>query len=114
MSDCLFCQIVAGKIPAKIVHQDQDTVAFTDINPQAPFHVLVVPREHIPTMNDLTREHDQMVGKLFRVAASLARERGVAESGWRAVMNANADAGQTVFHIHLHVLGARAMSWPPG
>ena len=114
MSDCLFCKIAEGKIPARIVHQDQDTVAFEDINPQAPLHVLVIPRAHVPTMNDLEREHDAVMGKLFRVAAILAKEKGFAESGWRAVMNANADAGQTVFHVHLHVLGGRQMGWPPG
>ena len=115
MSDCLFCKIADGKIPAKLVHQDQDTVAFEDINPQAPLHVLVIPRRHVAaTMNDLTPEQDQVMGKLYRVAAGIARERGFAESGWRAVMNANRDAGQTVFHVHLHVLGGRPMAWPPG
>ena len=114
MSDCLFCKIAEGKIPAKVVHQDQDTVAFEDINPQAPLHVLVIPRLHVPTMNDLGQEHDALLGKLFRVAATLAREKGYAASGWRAVMNANRDAGQTVFHVHLHVLGGRTMAWPPG
>ena len=114
MADCLFCKIAEGKIPAKIVHQDKDTVAFEDINPQAPLHVLIIPRAHVPTMNDLTRDHDGVMGKLVRVAAILAKEKGVAESGWRAVMNANADAGQTVFHVHLHVLGGRQMNWPPG
>jgi histidine triad (HIT) family protein len=114
MADCLFCKIAEGKIPAKIVHQDKDTVAFEDINPQAPLHVLVIPRVHVPTMNDLEREHDALMGKLFRVAAILAKEKGCAQSGWRAVMNANADAGQTVFHVHLHVLGGRTMTWPPG
>ncbi len=115
MSDCLFCKIASGKIPAKLVHQDDDTVAFEDINPQAPMHVLVIPRQHVAaTMNDLTPAQDQVMGKLFRVAAAIAKERGVAESGWRAVMNANRDAGQTVFHVHLHVLGGRPFSWPPG
>ncbi len=115
MSDCLFCKIASGKIPAKLVHQDDDTVAFEDINPQAPMHVLVIPRQHVAaTMNDLTPAQDQVMGKLFRVAAAIAKERGVAESGWRAVMNANRDAGQTVFHVHLHVLGGRPMQWPPG
>jgi histidine triad (HIT) family protein len=114
MSDCLFCKIVSGEIPAKKVHEDADSVAFQDINPQAPTHLLVVPRKHIPTMNDLTEADDALVGKLYRTAAKLAEERGVAQSGWRTVMNANRDAGQTVFHIHLHVLGGRAMSWPPG
>jgi histidine triad (HIT) family protein len=114
MADCLFCKIVEGKIPAKIVHQDADTVAFQDVNPQAPTHLLVVPRKHIPTMNDLAPEDDALLGKMFRVAASLAKERGHAEPGWRAVMNANREAGQSVFHIHLHVLGGRPMRWPPG
>ncbi len=114
MSDCLFCKIVAGTIPAKKLHEDADTVAFADINPQAPTHFLVVPKKHVPTMNDLAPEDEALVGKLFRVAAKLAADRGIAQSGWRAVMNANRDAGQTVFHIHLHVLGGRAMAWPPG
>jgi histidine triad (HIT) family protein len=114
MADCLFCKIVEGKIPAKIVHQDADTVAFQDVNPQAPTHLLVVPRKHIPTMNDLAPEDDALLGKMFRVAASLAKERGHAEPGWRVVMNANREAGQSVFHIHLHVLGGRPMRWPPG
>jgi histidine triad (HIT) family protein len=114
MPDCLFCQIVAGKIPAKIVHQDEDTVAFTDINPQAPFHLLVVPREHIPSLNDLTPKHDQVMGKLYRIAASLAKERGVAVSGWRAVVNTGPQGGQLVLHVHLHAMGGRQMEWPPG
>jgi histidine triad (HIT) family protein len=114
MTDCLFCKIAEGKIPAKLVHQDHDTVAFQDINPQAPLHVLVIPKVHIPTMNDLTAEHDAVMGKLYRVAANLAKEKGYAASGWRATMNANRDAGQTVFHVHLHVLGGRPFTWPPG
>ncbi len=114
MTDCLFCKIADGRIPAKKVHEDADTVAFEDINPQAPLHVLVVPRRHIPTQNDLAPEDEAIVGKLFRAAAAIARERGVADTGWRAVMNANRDAGQSVFHIHLHVLGGRHLRWPPG
>ena len=114
MSDCLFCKIAEGKIPARIVHQDKDTVAFEDINPQAPLHVLVIPRVHVATMNELERDHDGVMGKLFRVAATLAAEKGFSASGWRAVVNANADAGQTVFHVHMHVLGGRKMAWPPG
>ncbi|BDG03726.1 histidine triad nucleotide-binding protein [Anaeromyxobacter oryzae] len=114
MSDCLFCKIVKGEIPAKKVHEDADTVAFQDINPQAPTHLLVVPRKHIPTMNDIGEADEALVGKLFRVGARLAEERGIAAPGWRAVMNANRLAGQTVFHLHLHVLGGRAMTWPPG
>ncbi|HYD39680.1 MAG TPA: histidine triad nucleotide-binding protein [Anaeromyxobacter sp.] len=114
MSDCLFCKLVAGQIPARIVHQDDDTVAFEDINPQAPTHLLVIPKKHIPTLNDLSPADDAIAGKLLRVAAELAAERGIAVEGWRAVMNTNRGAGQTVFHIHLHVLGGRAMTWPPG
>jgi histidine triad (HIT) family protein len=114
MSDCLFCKIAEGKIPARLVHQDQDTVAFEDINPQAPFHVLVVPRRHVATLNDLTRDDDQVMGKLFRVAATLAKEGGCAESGYRVLMNTNAEGGQVVFHVHMHVMGGRQMGWPPG
>jgi histidine triad (HIT) family protein len=114
MTDCLFCKIAAGTIPARLVHQDQDTVAFEDINPQAPFHVLVVPRRHVATLNDLTRDDDQLMGKLFRVAATLAREKGCAESGYRVLMNTNAEGGQVVFHVHMHVMGGRQMRWPPG
>ena len=114
MVDCLFCKIAAKQLPARIVREDADTVAFEDVNPQAPTHVLVVPRKHVATTNDLGPEDDALVGKLFRAAAEIATQRGIAASGWRAVMNANRDAGQTVFHIHLHVLGGRAMTWPPG
>lgn len=114
MSDCLFCKIVKGEIPAKKIHEDADTVAFLDLNPQAPHHFLVVPRKHVATMNDLAPEDDALMGRLFRVGARLAAERGIAGPGWRAVMNANRDAGQSVFHIHLHVLGGRQMTWPPG
>jgi histidine triad (HIT) family protein len=114
MSDCLFCKIVAGQIPGAIVHQDDRVVAFKDINAQAPMHVLVVPRRHIATLNDLTPEDDGLVGEMLRRAAALAREHGHADRGYRTVFNCNADAGQTVFHIHLHVLGGRSFTWPPG
>ncbi|WP_248341834.1 histidine triad nucleotide-binding protein [Anaeromyxobacter paludicola] len=114
MSDCLFCKIAAKQLPAKLVHEDPDTVAFEDINPQAPTHVVVVPRKHVATLNDLAPEDEAVVGKLHRVAAKIAKERGLAERGWRAVMNCNRDAGQTVFHLHLHLLGGRAFGWPPG
>jgi histidine triad (HIT) family protein len=114
MSDCLFCKIVEGKIPAKIVHEDEDTVAFEDIDPQAPVHLLVVPRKHIPTLNELSPADDAVTGKLFRVAAALARQRGVADRGWRAAINVNRDAHQLVFHVHVHVLGGRTFVWPPG
>ena len=114
MPDCLFCQIAAGQIPARIVHQDEDTVAFEDIDPQAPVHLLVVPRKHVATLNDLAPEDDALAGKLLRVAAALARQRGIAQRGWRAVVNVNADAHQLVFHDHLHLMGGRALGWPPG
>jgi histidine triad (HIT) family protein len=114
MSDCLFCDIAAGKVPAKIVHQDDDVLAFEDIQPQAPVHLLVIPRKHVATLNDLAPEDDAVVGKLFRVAAALAQERGVADRGWRAAINVNRDAHQLVFHVHLHVLAGRSFGWPPG
>ena len=109
---CLFCRIVRKEIPAKIVAETEDCVAFRDINPQAPVHILLIPREHVPSVaavNDPT-----MVGKLTSFAADLAKREGIAESGYRLVINTNADAGQTVFHVHLHLLGGRHMAWPPG
>ena len=114
MADCLFCKVIAGDIPATIVFQDDRVVAFRDINPQAPMHVLVVPRRHIATLNDLTAEDDALVGELTRRAAAIAREHGHADRGYRTVFNCNAGAGQTVFHIHMHVLGGRPLTWPPG
>jgi len=114
MDDCLFCRIVARKIPATLVYEDADAVAFEDIDPQAPVHLLVVPRKHVPTLNDLAPEDDALAGKLLRVAAALAKERGIAERGWRAAVNVNRDAHQLVFHVHLHVLGGRVFGWPPG
>jgi histidine triad (HIT) family protein len=114
MSDCLFCKIRDGQIPAKVVYRDDRCLAFEDINPQAPTHVLFIPLQHIPSVNDLTAEHREIVGHLFIAAAKLAAERGFADSGYRLVMNTNRDAGQTVFHIHLHLLGGRPLSWPPG
>ena len=114
MSGCLFCRIVAGEIPATIVYQDDRVVAFKDINPQAPGHVLVIPRRHIPSLNDLTAEDDALVGEMIRRGAALAGDMGFTERGYRTVFNTNADAGQTVFHIHLHVLGGRRLTWPPG
>ena len=114
MADCLFCKIVAGQIPATIVHQDEHLVAFKDINPQAPMHVLIVPRRHVSSLNDLEQNDDALVGEMIRRAAALARAQGHADRGYRTVFNCNADAGQTVFHVHLHVLGGRPMTWPPG
>ena len=114
VADCLFCRIVEGRIPASIVYQDDLLVAFNDINPQAPTHMLVIPRRHIASLNDLTETDDEVVGQMVRRGAALAKEAGLETRGYRTVFNCNADAGQTVFHIHLHVLGGRAMTWPPG
>jgi histidine triad (HIT) family protein len=114
MTNCLFCRIIAGEIPGAIVYQDDHLVAFKDINPQAAMHVLIVPRRHIPSLNDLTPADDGLVGEMVRRAAALARENGHADAGYRTVFNCNAEAGQTVFHIHLHVLGGRRLGWPPG
>ena len=114
MADCLFCKIIAGEIPGSVVYQDDHVVAIKDINPQAPTHILVLPRRHISTLNDLGPGDDAIVGEMTRRAAALARERGHADGGYRTVFNCNADAGQTVFHIHLHLLGGRRFGWPPG
>ena len=114
MADCLFCKIIAGQIPGAIVYEDDRLVAFKDINAQAPMHVLVVPRRHIATLNDLGPEDDGLVGEMIRRAAAIAKEHGHGDRGYRTVFNCNAEAGQTVFHIHLHVLGGRRLSWPPG
>ena len=112
--DCLFCKIIEGQIPGAIVYQDERLVAFKDINPQAPMHVLIVPRRHIASLNDLKPDDDGLVGEMVRRAAALAAEHGHADRGYRTVFNCNADAGQTVFHIHLHILGGRRLGWPPG
>jgi histidine triad (HIT) family protein len=111
---CIFCRIAAGEIPATKVHDDDRLVAFKDLNPQAPLHVLIVPREHVATLNELKPSHDALVGEMIRLAGSLAKAQGYDTRGYRTVFNCNADAGQTVFHIHLHVLGGRKMAWPPG
>jgi histidine triad (HIT) family protein len=113
-SDCLFCKIIKREIPGSIVYEDDRVLAFNDINPQAPTHVLVVPKRHIASINDLTDDDDGMIGELARRAAAIAKERGIADGGYRLVFNTNRDAGQSVFHIHLHVLGGRSMQWPPG
>ncbi|RLA29659.1 MAG: histidine triad nucleotide-binding protein [Gammaproteobacteria bacterium] len=113
-SDCLFCKIIADEIPADIIHESPDAIAFRDINPQAPTHVLIVPRRHISTINDLDESDTDAVGQLFLAARNIARQEGFAEDGYRVTMNCNAAAGQTVFHIHLHLLGGRNFTWPPG
>jgi histidine triad (HIT) family protein len=111
---CLFCKIANREIPASIVYEDERVIAFNDINPQATTHVLIVPRKHVATLNDLEPDDDGLVGEMVRRAAAIASERGIAAGGYRTVFNTNGDAGQTVFHIHLHLIGGRRLSWPPG
>lgn len=112
MTDCLFCKIIAGEIPATKLYEDDKVLAFADINAQAPEHFLVIPKEHISTPNDAN--NPELMGLLSLTAASIAKERGFAENGYRLVMNCNGDGAQSVFHIHLHCLGGRQMTWPPG
>jgi histidine triad (HIT) family protein len=112
--NCLFCRIIDRQAPAKILREDERTIVIQDINAQAPLHCLVLPKKHIPTLNDLGPEDDALVGEMFRRAAEMARERGIEARGYRTVFNCNREAGQTVFHIHLHVLGGRPLGWPPG
>jgi histidine triad (HIT) family protein len=114
MTTCLFCRVVNHEIPASIVFEDERLIAFNDINPQASTHVLVVPKRHIPTLNDLQPGDDAIVGEMVRRAAAIASERGIATGGYRTVFNTNREAGQTVFHIHLHLIGGRTLAWPPG
>lgn len=114
MSDCLFCKIIGRQIPAKVLYEDDRLIAIEDINPQAALHALIIPKVHISTLNDLTAGHDALVGEMTRCAVSLAKARGFSERGFRTVFNTNREAGQSVFHIHLHVLGGRAFLWPPG
>ena len=112
--NCIFCKIIDGTIPTAIVHRDERSLAFDDINPQAPVHVLVISHEHIESLDDATRRDEATLGHLLRVAARIANERGLSESGYRTVVNTGAGAGQSVFHLHVHLLGGRAMGWPPG
>lgn len=111
---CLFCKIVSGEVPAKVVYRDDLVLAFDDISPQAPKHTLIIPQKHISTINELTSEDNQLVGHMVQTARLLAKEMNIAESGYRLVMNCNADGGQTVFHIHIHLMGGRNFTWPPG
>ena len=113
-ANCLFCRIASGEIPATKIYEDDTLVAFDDINPQAPMHVLIVPRLHVATLNDLGSSHDAVVGAMIRRAAAIASDRGYAESGYRTVFNCNAAAGQAVFHILLHLLAGRPVTWPRG
>lgn len=112
--DCLFCKIVKGEIPATITYRDNHVIAFNDINPQAPQHMLIVPHKHIATLNDLGTEDTELLGHMAQTAKMLAKKLGIADDGYRVVMNCNAGAGQTVFHIHMHLLGGRHFKWPPG
>lgn len=114
MSDCIFCKMVNGEIVPDTVFADDSVLAFRDINPQAPLHVLIVPREHIATLNDLDAGHAGLVGRMYLAAQRIAREEGYAERGYRTVINCNEEAGQSVFHVHLHLLAGRPMGWPPG
>ncbi len=114
MAECIFCQIVKGSIPAKKIYEDEEVVAFDDINPQARVHVLVIPKRHLVSLDDTSDSDANVLGQLMIVCAKIARERGLAESGYRVVVNTGQEAGQTVFHLHFHVLGGRSFSWPPG
>ncbi len=114
MGDCIFCKIASHEIQSDIVYEDEELVAFKDINPQAPVHILIIPRKHIPTINDLSAEDSELIGKMVLLAKKLAADMEIAERGYRLVFNCNREGGQMVFHIHLHLLGGRAMGWPPG
>ncbi len=114
MLDCLFCKIIAGEIPSTKVYEDAETYAFLDIDPQAPTHIIIVPKEHISSANELTDENSAVVGHIFAVASRIAKEKGFAENGWRIVNNCGKDGGQTVGHLHFHLLAGRNLGWPPG
>ena len=112
--DCIFCQIASQAVPTPLVYEDEQVVAFNDLNPQAPQHMLIIPRKHIATLNDMSAEDETLVGHLFSVAKQLATEQGFAEEGYRTALNCNPGGGQTVFHLHFHLLGGRPLQWPPG
>ncbi|HEX4045298.1 MAG TPA: histidine triad nucleotide-binding protein [Gammaproteobacteria bacterium] len=114
MTNCLFCKIASGEIPANIVYQDDMIVAFDDINPQAPHHKIIIPLKHIETLNELDKSDNALLGHMIQSATNLAKQLHIADNGYRLVLNCNADAGQSVFHIHLHLLGGRRLAWPPG
>lgn len=114
MQDCIFCKIAKHELPATILYEDDQVIAFNDIDPTAPHHLLVIPKRHIATLNDLEAGDEALVGRLQVTAAKLAKELGFAEAGYRVVMNCNEDGGQTVWHIHMHVLAGRSLTWPPG
>lgn len=114
MEDCLFCKIVDKHIPSEIVYENDKVLAFKDIDPQAPIHILIIPKEHITTTNDLEEKHKELIGDLHLTATKLAKEMNIAEGGYRTLFNCNEEGGQAVYHIHLHLLGGRQMKWPPG
>jgi histidine triad (HIT) family protein len=114
MDECIFCNIVNKEIPAKVVYEDDKIIAFDDINPQAPVHVLLIPKEHYTSLNDISEENKDLLGHILFKARQVAQKKGVKESGYRIVLNTARDSGQDVFHIHFHVLGGRRMTWPPG
>ena len=114
MTDCIFCNVISKKIAARIVYEDENVLAFEDLAPQAPVHVLIIPKKHISTALDISDEDNALIGRLFQAAGKIAKERAIAERGFRLVMNTNHESGQSVFHIHLHLLGGRLMHWPPG
>jgi histidine triad (HIT) family protein len=113
-NDCLFCRIIAGDVPSSIVLQDEASIAIRDVNPQAPTHILVIPREHIESLDDASQKDEALLGHLLRMAARIANQEGLSEGGYRTVINNGEGAGQSVFHLHVHVLGGRPMKWPPG
>lgn len=114
MENCLFCKMVAGDIPADVVYENDEVLAFRDINPQAPVHILIIPKKHIATINDVVEEDAALMGKLFLAAKDIAEAEGVADEGYRTVVNCGASAGQSVFHVHMHLLAGRPLQWPPG
>jgi histidine triad (HIT) family protein len=114
MSHCIFCRIIQKEVPARILHEDAWCLAFEDVNPKAPCHTLIIPKKHIESLNSMDETDDLVVGRLFLVARKLAQKKGIATSGYRLVINTGADAGQSVFHVHLHMMGGRPMAWPPG
>lgn len=114
MSDCLFCKMVNGDIKPDIAYETDSVLAFRDLNPQAPTHILIIPKQHISTLNELEDNHAQVVGELYLAAKEIAKQQGIAEAGYRTLINCNEDGGQTVFHLHLHLMGGRVMKWPPG
>jgi histidine triad (HIT) family protein len=113
-NDCLFCRIIAGDIPSNVVLQDESAIAIRDVNPQAPTHILVIPREHIESLDDASQKDEALLGHLLRMAARIANQEGLSEGGYRTVINNGEGAGQSVFHLHVHVLGGRPLNWPPG